>query len=257
MILREEVVHRLLIAKSILAAGRSASLGRPNPHLVARQVLNAHDAADLVFASIADHQGKLPASGNAPSLIQCLGKIGSEESKHEAYFKQLNDARNSLKHVGNLPNTNQWANVTSDIFEKLSILCQTTLSISLDELDESELLINYEARAHLAAAKKARSSQDFQLAIEEIGKALFVSLEDVPDVGGIQVGQAKAEDALKLTAFGVSANDFLRLQEFLPIIFGFPLILTERRVSCLSWNWRGRSSFKITERTHGKTAKAL
>jgi hypothetical protein len=28
-------------------------------------------------------------------------------------------------------------------------------------------------------------------------------------------------------------------------------------VSCLSWNWRGRSSFKITERTHGKTAKAL
>jgi hypothetical protein len=141
MILREEVGHRLLIAKSILAAGRSASLGQPNPHLVARQVLNAHDAADLVFASIADHQGKLPASGNAPSLIQCQGKIGSEESKHEAYFKQLNDARNSLKHVGNLPNTNQWANVTSDIFEKLSILCQTTLraDATITSLSESDI----------------------------------------------------------------------------------------------------------------------
>jgi hypothetical protein len=28
-------------------------------------------------------------------------------------------------------------------------------------------------------------------------------------------------------------------------------------VSCLSWNWRGRSSVKITERTHEKRAKAL
>ncbi len=28
-------------------------------------------------------------------------------------------------------------------------------------------------------------------------------------------------------------------------------------VSCLSWNWRGRSSVKIAERTHEKRAKAL
>ena len=28
-------------------------------------------------------------------------------------------------------------------------------------------------------------------------------------------------------------------------------------VSCLSWNWRGRSSVKITERTHEKRAKTL
>jgi len=197
---------------------------------VARQVLNAHDAADLVFASIADHQGNLPATGNAPPMVKCLKLINGTDNKNEGYFKQLNEARNSLKHVGNLPNTNQWASVAQEVFEKLSSLCQTTLGISLDELDESELLINDEARAHLVAAEKARSSQDFKLAIEEIGKALFVSLEDAPDVGAIQVGETKAEDALKLTAFGISANDFLRLQEFLPIISGLPLILTETRV---------------------------
>ncbi|MGA7791571.1 MAG: hypothetical protein WCA19_00945, partial [Candidatus Acidiferrales bacterium] len=28
-------------------------------------------------------------------------------------------------------------------------------------------------------------------------------------------------------------------------------------LSCLSWNWRGRSSVKITERTHAKRAKTL
>jgi len=77
--------------------------------------------------------------------------------------------------------------------------------------------------------KKARAAQEFKLAIEEIGKALFVSLDAAPDVGGIRVGRAKAEDALKLTAFGISANNFLRLQEFLPVVSGYPLILTEKR----------------------------
>src|ERR1700674_5104632 len=212
MTLRKEVLHRLLLAKSILAAGGSAPLGQPNSHLVARQVLNAHDAADLLFASIADHQRKLGATGKAPSMVECLKLIESKKSKHEAYFKQLNDSRISLKHVGNLPNTNQWATVAQDVFEKLSSICQATLDISLEAVDESELLLSHKARMHLAAAKTARASQDFKLALEEIGKALFVSLEEAPDVGGVQVGRAKAEDALKLTAFGVSANDFLRLQ---------------------------------------------
>ena len=222
MSLRKEVLHRLLLAKSILAAGRSAPSGQPNPHLVAKQVLNAHDAADLVFASIADHQRKLGATGKAPSMVECLKLIDSKKSKHEAYFKQLNEARIGLKHVGNLPNTNQWASVAQDVFEKLSSLCQATLSISLEELDESELLSNGEARAHLLAAKTARTSQDFKLALEELAKVLFIALEDAPGLGRIEVGRAKAEDALKLTAFGVSANDFLLLQEFLPMVSGYP-----------------------------------
>jgi hypothetical protein len=227
MILRPEVLHRLLLAKSILAAGRSSPLGQPNPHLVARQVLNAHDGADFVFAAIADQQNKLPSQGK-DSMMQCLEAIDTAD-KHKGYFKQLNDTRNGLKHSGVLPNTSYWASVASEVFEKLSSICQATLDISLEELDESELLANAETRTHLAAAKKARASQDFKLALEEIGKALFVSLEDAPDVGGIRVGRAKAEDALKLTAFGISANDFLRLQEFLPMISGFPLVLTEKR----------------------------
>ena len=31
----------------------------------------------------------------------------------------------------------------------------------------------------------------------------------------------------------------------------------DKVLSCLSWNWRGRSSVKITERTHEKREKAL
>jgi hypothetical protein len=216
MILRKEVLHRLVLAKSILSVGQTSSLGWPNAHLVAKQVLNGHDAADLAFSAIADQQGKLLATGKTPFMMQCLELIDTAADKYVLYFSGLNDARNSLKHTGNLPNTNQWANVGDDVFHKLSSICQATLGIALKELDESDLLSNGEVRAHLDAAKTARSSQDFKVALEEVAKALFVALEDAPSLGGIEVGRAKAEDALKLTAFGVSANDFLRLQEFLP-----------------------------------------
>jgi len=102
MSLRKEVLHRLLLAKSVLAPDTSTVAAWPNPHLVAKRLLNAHDAADLVFASIADHQRRLPAKGKAPSMLDCLDLIDSNTGKHTGYFKQLNDARNSLKHVGNL-----------------------------------------------------------------------------------------------------------------------------------------------------------
>ena len=197
-----EVLHRLLLSKSLLAA-RTASQGGPSPHLVARQVLSAHDAADLTFAAIADHQRKL-TTGKSPSMLQCLELIDSKK-KHAAYFKQLNDARNSLKHVGNLPNNNQWATVSQDVFDKLARLCEETLGVSLEDLDESVLLVNEEARTHLDAAKLAKQSQNFKLALEELGTALYISLE-APPVGDAVVGRPNAEDALKLTAYGVSAN---------------------------------------------------
>jgi hypothetical protein len=212
---RKELLHRLLLAKSILSLGRSAICPQPNVHLVARNILSAHDAADLVFAAIADQQNRLPAKSK-DSMIQCLAAIDIKGDRHDRYFKQLNEARNSLKHSGVLPNTNSWATVLHDVFEKLSEICRTTLDVSLEGLDESDLILNAQAKAHLLAARAATLSGDFRLALEEIGKALLVSLEGCPAVGDIEVGKAKAEDALKLSAFGVPANDFLRLQEFLP-----------------------------------------
>lgn len=239
MALRKEVLQRLLLAKSILSPARTAPRGQPNEHVVAREVLNGHDAADLVFAAIADQQGKLPSKAQSPSMMQCLDSIQSTAEKHSGYFKRLNDARNGLKHAGNLPNTNQWASVAEDVFEKLSDICEATLQISLDAVDESELLQDKHAKAYLQAAKAARDSGDFKLALEEIARALSTSFLIAPGIT-IDVGRPKAEDALKLTAFGVSANDCLRLQEFLPVMCDYPTTEPNRvNASDISWKQNG------------------
>lgn len=187
------------------------------------QILSAHDAADLTFAAIADHQGKLTkTSQKAPPMMECFELISFEDSvqKPTLYFRGLNEARNSLKHIGNLPNTQQWARVGADVYEKLSQICRSCLGLGLDEIDESELLRNDEVKNYLAAAKKAIECHESKKALEEIAKALRTLLDQVPFFT-IQVGEAKAEDAIKLSGFGVHANDFLRLQEFLPEARGF------------------------------------
>ena len=145
-------------------------------------------------------------------MIGCLNLIDVDPgtNKDEAFFIQLNEARNALKHVGNLPNTNQWANVVQDVFQKLSALCQNTLGDSLDAIDESVLILNTDVRAHLDAAKQASALGQFKEALESIGRALCISLHDVDSLRAIVVGQPNAEDALRVTAFGISANEFLR-----------------------------------------------
>jgi hypothetical protein len=75
VLLKNGVVQRLLLAKSILSAARAMASAELNAHIVAKHVLNAHDAADLAFAAIADQQGKLPSKDKMPGMIACLGLI--------------------------------------------------------------------------------------------------------------------------------------------------------------------------------------
>jgi hypothetical protein len=90
----------------------------------------------------------------------------------------------------------QWSNVGVDTYDKISDICRKTLKTSLDEVDQSELLLNANAKAHFSSAKQARASGEFRLALEEIGKALFVSLDNALGLEGIRVGRPNAEDAL-------------------------------------------------------------
>jgi hypothetical protein len=242
MILPKEVIERLLLAKSLLLPSTHAPWAAPpDAHLTARLVLTAHDAADLVFAAIADHQGKLNAK-RAPSMIECLALIDSPDPKPSDYFGRLNEVRNGLKHRGNLPNVAQWGRAGAEVYEKLSGLCNSCLQVSLESLDESELIASDGVKGHFQAAKLALEGRDYKSTLEELGKALCVLLEENPALRDVHVGRASAEDAIKLTGYGVHANDFLTLQEFLPEVWRFgsgPFELTWKQSKFgHAGNWR-------------------
>jgi hypothetical protein len=109
-----------------------------------------------------------------------------------------------------------WKRVASRTWEHISELCSTYLSLALEDLDQSALIANPTVMTDYKAAKAAAEIGNYKLCLEELGRACYSLFRSNQALRNLTVGTANAEDAIKLSAFGVHANDYLALQEFLP-----------------------------------------
>jgi hypothetical protein len=219
--LRPEVVRRLLLSKSLLAGTRFHPVADPDGAFVARQILTAHDAAELALGAIADQCNKLPPKDkcylmNYFDSLKALDPSGDIPGR--AYFRQLNEARIGIKHVGNFPDPKQWARVGEKVYEFLDDWCTRYLVTSFHELDESALLRSTAVKGHFDSAKQALDEGNYERVLVALGFALHLLLKENQALWGLRVGSPNPEDAIRLTGFGVHANDFLALQEFLPLV---------------------------------------
>jgi hypothetical protein len=78
-----------------------------------------------------------------------------------------------------------------------------------------------DVKKQYAIAKEAFSNDDFKSVLENLAMALYLLFKSNKALRNMIVGTPRAEDALKLAAFGVHANEFLVLQEFLPNVYDF------------------------------------
>lgn len=221
-VLSKKVVERLLLCKSFLAKLRFHSAAEPDRYLLASQILTAHDASELAAAAVADQRGKLPSKVNS-GLLDYLNRLKElhpgQPVPRQDFFTRLNHVRNGVKHSGEFPDSKDWARVGEDTFDYVSQLCAEYLAISLDDLDESALLTSVTVKAYFDSAKAAMTDHKYEEVLIQIGKALHTIFDENPALFGfLDVGIAKPEDAIRLTGFGVHANDYLALQEFLPEI---------------------------------------
>lgn len=220
--LRPEIIQQLLFSKSLLSEILFLPEAEASSFSIAKKILIAHDAVELGIAAIADQIGALPTQGKR-FLMDYFDPIKSKKHKKrevggKEYCRQLNLVRGDLKHGMILPNPNQWVNVGDKIYSYLSDWCREYLKISLDDLDNSILIKNLKVKEFYDNAKIELSSDNYQQVLELLAKAAYLLFEENSALRSLQVGIAKAEDAIKLAAFGVHANDFLALQEFLPQI---------------------------------------
>jgi hypothetical protein len=140
----------------------------------------------------------------------------SQEVAHGRFFSDLNDVRVGIKHKGLFPDPMDWKRVASRTWEHISELCSTYLSLALEDLDQSALIANPTVMTDYKAAKAAAEIGNYKLCLEELGRACYSLFRSNQALRNLTVGTANAEDAIKLSAFGVHANDYLALQEFLP-----------------------------------------
>ncbi|MCL4524510.1 MAG: hypothetical protein M1453_12170 [Acidobacteria bacterium] len=223
MNLRNQVVERLLVSKSLLARVRFQPLAEPDRLSLASQILTAHDAAELALAAIADHLGKLPTK-DKHYLMDYFDPIKSVHPERDVfakeYFSQLNRVRVDIKHYGLFPDAKQWARVAETVYGHVSKWCSEYLGVTLEMLNESALLTNDLVKKRFLAAQETLNMKCYKEALELVGVALYEVFESNAALRGLAVGRPRPEDAIKLAAFGVHANDFLALQEFLPEVRG-------------------------------------
>jgi hypothetical protein len=215
----QNVINRLLVAKYLLDEIRYLPIVNPDSYTTARYVLTAHDAAELSIAAIVHHLNLTPKSPQA-YLMEYFGLIKTHFPKDEvpgrAFFSQLNIARNAIKHSGVFPDARQWFRVGERTYTYVSIWCGEYLGISFDNLDESEMISDPGVKEYYIMAKNAYEQNDYKLVLENLAMGLYSAFDSSRGLRNLRVGESRAEDAIKLSAFGVHANEFLTLQEFLP-----------------------------------------
>ncbi len=217
--IERDVFERLLLAKALLSGARVASTAHPDKFTVARHILVAHDAAELVFSAISGYVGC--TISERFYLMDYVGAIKTTMGRdvpHRQFFSNLNHQRVGVKHRGLMPDTGQWSDVGELTYRNASKACQEYLGIRLDDVDESLLVQHEEVKVLLAEARIAYQNGEHQSVLEKLGHALWVMFKDSenPALRGLGVGRARAEDAIRLSVFGVNANEFLAMQEFLP-----------------------------------------
>ena len=234
MPLAQDVVDRLLVAKGLLGRIQFNPAARPDRISLARAILRAHDAAELALAAIARHLDRLPSSSQT-YLMQYFPAIQNEHPEENVigrdYFSQLNRVRTDIKHHGVFPDAQQWYAVGDRTYEYVSQWCRRYLGISLDQLDESALIAIPEVKALYDKAVEAFSGEHYKKALEHLAYATETLLRSSRALRNLSVGSPHAEHAIKLATFGVNANDYLGLQEFLP-----SLVYSNDRKLMVRWN---------------------
>ena len=239
--LSEEVVFRLLLAKSLLDRVRMHPVAEPDDSFVAQQVLTAHDAAELAIAAVADHCRAHPSQQYLLQYIVALEQKLSRPVEGKAFMGQLNQARVGLKHYGNRPDAKQWIRVADKTYDIAAKWCDDFLGMSFEQLDRSSLLQLSQVRELYAKAREQTGIEHYSEALATLAKALHILFRENSALRGFEAGVARSEDAIKLTGFGVHGNDYLALQEFLPQITtrdGEPQPVWEQSEFGHPGNWR-------------------
>ncbi len=239
------VAQRLLLGKSLLSRIRVHPVSQPDQHSLANHIITAHDAAELILAAIADHKRKLPPREQhyLMDYFEPLKGLHPERDvTGREFFRQLNRVRIDIKHYGIFPDPKQWARVAETTYGYASQWCSDYLGTSLDEIDDSALLRSDTVRTSFNEAKQALTKRNYQKALEQLGIALHQLFEENDALRNVQVGKPRSEDAIRLTGFGVHANDFLALQEFLPSVLksveGSLTVQWEQNTFGHPGNWR-------------------
>jgi hypothetical protein len=227
----QQVLNRIAIGNQLLSTANSLT---PNadPLSVAQAILLAHDASELILASLAASVGATFRDKHKTFLMDYVNVI--EEKKQlgmKFFFNELNEARIAFKHLGIPPNGAHFYDCVSKAHWYLEDACRACLNRSLAEIGLEALIVNDEAREAYSRSKSLNDKGLFMESLEALGIAFRHALDTTPFALVVTVGAPETEAALHLLGCGVDPSMFMSLQRFLPSV---------NDADAISWNTRDR-----------------
>lgn len=222
MVIREEVLRRVLVGKHLLATAMGQLTPQSDATAVAKSILTSHDAAELAIAAIAGHLGT-PGLTDRLALVEYADRIEKHTEKAGAlpgatFLKQLNTVRRSFKHEGILPDVKTWYRVVENTWGWVDEWCRKYLGTDLEAIDQDVLLENKAVRDLYREARTLRAKGAYRECLEALGQAAYLVLDAFSGIRFPILGEANVNHALMLSAYGVRPSDFLALQRYLPSV---------------------------------------
>jgi len=174
-LVRQEVLDRLLLAKSLHLFGESACRLTADRLSFTRGLLLLHDAADAALGAIADHL-HAPLKDKT-YILNYYSLIRDADSQHRAVpyqtqVRNLNSIRVAIKHLGVFPDpttSSHFPNVVGDLLEQL---CNTYLDCDLGSLSLASMIESDTVKALVLEAEQAITDEDYKVAIEKLAFAM-------------------------------------------------------------------------------------
>lgn len=219
--IKHETVDRLLLSRSLIAPLRFKPA--TDRFAVAAHILAAHDAAELSIAAVCSETSVPNLSDTrALGLPDYLGALKqhrhpSRDVSGRDYIGKLNRVRVDLKHHGITPDKDQWGAVAEVVFGHISSWCKEYLNIDYAALDAVDLISADSIRDLVRSAREKLNQDKFKECLETLAEAISRSgLELFPTGVHVVTGNADAETALTVSAYGIDPGRFLALQRLLP-----------------------------------------
>jgi len=217
----------LLAARSLLEISGSPLTSASDAFTVARNVLVAHDATELVLAALCVELGsgyKITEQAPFHELVGYVVKKfhdnddDSTQNARRGALIALNYARVRFKHHGDLLDPSTTYPLVEEALEVLDLLCQRAVGFPLRSLDAVIAVEHPDIAADLRTADDLILVGEYRDSLVSIARALSRTFWDY-DIQGVTAGQAESEDALLLSGRGVDPASFLAMQRFLPKLY--------------------------------------
>ena len=178
-------IHALLQAHYLYDRGEDV-LGEKGPFSAGLAVSLFQDAVESLLGSIVKEVGASVPNHIAFDAYWGFVKAGPKANGRElppnSKMLQLNAARVSFKHHGNVPSADTAASLQLHAHAFLTEACETFFQLKFDSLSLVDLIENEDFKKHLRMAEEAIAADDAQKALERCGFVYRHLIETVDSI---------------------------------------------------------------------------